>query len=111
MTRKTKKNRNDGSADLGRNLIAAAKEVLAHVRGEIELPYREYPSPKRIDVAPIRKKMGMSQVIFANTFGLKVSTLRDWEQGRRQPDGTARILLAIIAKHPAVVSEVLEEFQ
>lgn len=101
----------NGHTALGRDLIEAAKEMLAHIRGEITLPMREYHPPKHIDVAPLRKQMGMSQINFANSFGLKVSTLRDWEQGRRQPDGTARILLAIISRHPMIVHEVLGEFQ
>ncbi len=112
MMRKAKiiKTDKNGHTKVGREILAGMQEMLAHIRGEIELPFYEYHPPKTIEVAPIRKQMGMSQLVFANNFGLKVSTLRDWEQGRRQPDGMARILLAIIAKHPEVVHEVLGEF-
>ena len=97
------------STPLGKALIAGMEEALAHVRGEIDLPTRVYHPPASVEVAPIRKQMGMSQAQFADAFGLNVRTLRDWEQGRRQPDGMARILLAVIGRDPKLVQQVLCE--
>lgn len=65
--------------------------------------------PDHIDVASIRHKLGLSQEEFALRFGLDVATVRNWEQGRYQPDGAARVLLKVIERHPAVVERALVE--
>jgi putative transcriptional regulator len=49
----------------------------------------------------------LSQSGFARAFGLDVTAIHAWEQGRRRPDRTARILLAIIANEPAAVRRAL----
>lgn len=96
---------------LGEAIIEGLKDVLAYKQGKLKLPTYEYHAPEYIEVAPLRAKLGMSQNRFAHAFGLNVATVRDWEQGRRQPDAMARILLAIIARHPEVVQGVLKEYQ
>jgi putative transcriptional regulator len=96
---------------LGKALIAGMKEAVAHAQGKMALPTYSYHAPRSIEVAPIRKQLGLSQSGFANAFGLNVSTLRDWEQGRRQPDGMARILLAVIDRNPKLVQQVLKDYQ
>lgn len=60
-----------------------------------------------IDVREVRRKMGLSQAQFATKFGLPPATLRNWEQGRARPDAPTRVLLAVIARHPEAVAEVL----
>jgi putative transcriptional regulator len=55
------------------------------------------------DVKEIRMQYGLSQDKFAKMLGISASTLRNWEQGRRKPEGPARILLSIAAKHPEAV--------
>ena len=63
--------------------------------------------PEEIDVAAIRRKAGVSQAAFAERIGVKVGTLRNWEQKRREPDGPARVLLALLARNPKIVEETL----
>ena len=63
--------------------------------------------PKKIDVKKIRTRLGLSQESFAATYGFAVSAVRDWEQGRRQPERSARILLKIVEKEPEAVSRAL----
>jgi len=63
--------------------------------------------PDTIDVRAIRLAEQMSQADFARTYGFSVSALRDWEQNRRQPERSARILLAMIAREPQTVKRVL----
>jgi putative transcriptional regulator len=63
--------------------------------------------PKRLDVAAIRKRTGLPQAEFSRMIGVSVSTLRNWEQGRRNPEGPARVLLAMVEKNPKVVEELL----
>ena len=103
---KSKKN----STTLGRELIQSLGEAVSWAKGEIIVPEYEYIPPRMINIAPMRKRFGLSQVEFAGAFGFNVSTLRDWEQGRRMPEGPARILLSIIDKHPEIVQEVLRDY-
>jgi putative transcriptional regulator len=56
-----------------------------------------------------RTKMGLSQAQFATKFGFPPATLRNWEQGRSRPDAPTRVLLAVIAKHPEAVEDVLRK--
>lgn len=60
-----------------------------------------------IDVATIRNKTGLSQTAFARRIGVPVGTIRNWEQGRRAPQGPARILLALLDRNPRIVEETL----
>ena len=58
------------------------------------------------DVQKIRSKLGKSQTEFALMIGVSVGTLRNWEQGRRRPDGPAQALLRVAAKNPAAVRAI-----
>ena len=98
----------DKGSALGDELIASLNEGLAILEGR-QPPSRFYPAPAKVDVRAIRTGMGLSQVQFARRFGFAPATLREWEQGRRQPEAAARVLLLVIAKYPGVVDEVLAE--
>ena len=64
---------------------------------------------KRVPHAKIiRQALGMSQEQFAEHFGIPVGTLRDWEQGRAEPDQAAQSYLKVIARKPDVVRKALE---
>ncbi len=88
------------------------EELVSSVRqaGKIR---RKKMKPSRIfhyraaDIKKIREKLGKSQPEFALMIGVSVATLRNWEQGRRRPDGPARALLRIAAKNPDAVVEAL----
>ena len=60
------------------------------------------------DVAALRRFVGLSQVRFARALEISVHTLRNWEQGRRSPEGPALALLRIAARHPRIIRENLE---
>ncbi|MEL6244578.1 MAG: helix-turn-helix domain-containing protein [Pseudomonadota bacterium] len=60
-----------------------------------------------IDVAEVRSKTGLSQAEFARSIGVAKGTLLNWEHGRRTPNGPAQVLLALIARKPTVVQELL----
>ena len=62
-----------------------------------------------LNVRDVRLKMGLSQSQFATKFGFPPATLRNWEQGRSYPDAPTRVLLAVIAKHPEAVEDVLRK--
>ena len=57
----------------------------------------------KTDIQSIRKKYGLSQDKFAKMLGISVGTLRNWEQGRRKPEGPARVLLRVAEKHPEAI--------
>ena len=59
------------------------------------------------DVAALRRFTGLSQERFALALGISVHTLRNWEQGRRMPEGPALALLRVAARHPRVLRENL----
>lgn len=60
------------------------------------------------DVAALRRFVGLTQPQFAHAMGISVHTLRNWEQGRRQPEGPAIALLRIAARHPRIIRENME---
>ena len=60
------------------------------------------------DVAALRRFVQLSQPQFARAMGISVHTLRNWEQGRRRPEGPALSLLRIAARHPRIIRENLE---
>jgi putative transcriptional regulator len=57
------------------------------------------------DIAALRHFVGLTQSQFAEAMGISVHTLRNWEQGRRRPDGPAIGLLRIAARHPRIIRE------
>jgi putative transcriptional regulator len=60
-----------------------------------------------VDVKAIRQRLRKSKVEFARMIGVSVSTLQNWEQGRRRPDGPARALLKVAAENPSAVLAAL----
>jgi putative transcriptional regulator len=59
------------------------------------------------NVPEIRRHLGLTQEKFAVLLGISVATLQNWEQGRRKPEGPARVLLCIVAKHPKAVLDAV----
>lgn len=96
--------------DLGRELEAALGEVLAHVRGEKPLPCRIVDDPAAEHIVALRKRMKLSRQKFADRFGLDARAVQDWEQGRRVPDRSARVLLTVIERDPEAVAQAVEEW-
>jgi putative transcriptional regulator len=86
-------------------LIASVREAGAIRRGR-KKPSRTFEF-KAADVREVRRKLGKSQTDFAMMIGVSVATLRNWEQGRRVPEGPARALLKVAARNPKVVEEAL----
>ena len=91
---------------------AAFEELLTSVRqaGQIRRGHRKPARTttfKPADVKALRTHLGQSQVEFALMIGVSVATLRNWEQGRRTPDGPALALLRVTARSPEAVVEAL----
>lgn len=66
-------------------------------------------SSGRVDVRAVRRARGMTQQVFADTFGFTIGALRDWEQGRKRPERSARILLEVIRSAPETVAKAVAE--
>jgi len=92
--------------ELFNELVASVREGGKILRGKAK------PSRKSIveapDVKKIRSSYKLSQNEFAALMGISVKTLRNWEQGRRVPEGAARVLLQVAAKHPEVIWDVVK---
>lgn len=87
-------------------LLESVREGGAILRGERE-PARAFLF-KEPDVRSLREKHGLSQPRFAALMGISVGTLRNWEQGRRKPEGSARVLLRVVERHPEAVFEAVD---
>lgn len=96
-----------GTTPLGRELVDALEAVRDDLSGAKALPERVVHVPEAIDVKAIRGELGMSQSRFAASFGFEEAAVRNWEQGRRTPERTARILLTVIAHDPEAVRAAL----
>jgi putative transcriptional regulator len=90
-------------------LITSVKEAGAINRGDRPAARLTRSEDLRAtDVVALRRHFGLSQAKFAVLLGLSVDTLQNWEQGRRQPEGPARVLLRIAAVHPEALLSVAE---
>ena len=86
-------------------LTASVEEGLEILRGRRRA--RRIFSTDDIDVGAIRESYGLSQTKFAALLGISVKTLQNWEQGRREPHGPARVLLRVAARHPHAILDVV----
>ena len=89
----------------GEKILAGARQALAYARGDRSKGVAHVPV--RVDVKAIREHLGLTQAEFAARFGFSPRTLQQWEIGRRQPHGPARVLLTIIAREPKAVRRAL----
>ena len=91
----------------GAKIIAGLRDALAHAAGERSGVKETAVRVPVVNVREIRQSLGMSQQEFALRFSFPLGTLRGWEQGRRVPDGAARVLLTVIAREPKAVMRAL----
>lgn len=116
MNTKTKTKRSSKKATrtrkrptVGQRVIEGLEQAIAWTRGENDRVRVTLAHVPDVDVRKVRLKMGLSQSQFATQFGFSPATLRNWEQGRSHPDAPTRVLLAVIAKHPEAVEDVLRK--
>ena len=94
--------------NVGADLVQALENAVAFAGGkQVKAVRHVVHVPEDIDVGAVRAKLGVSQAAFAARFGVSAATVRNWEQGRRKPDGPARVLLTIIEREPEAVERAL----
>jgi putative transcriptional regulator len=86
---------------------AGLDSAKAYLDGTTDKRHYRVHVPETVNVRKIRARLGLSQEAFAETYGFALSAVRDWEQGRRKPDRSARILLKIVDKEPEAVTRAL----
>ncbi|VVT19874.1 Transcriptional regulator, XRE family [Roseovarius sp. EC-HK134] len=91
----------------GSKIINGLHEALDHASGFNSPAVDHTVLVHKIDVRAVRESLRLTQEEFALRFGFNLGTLRGWEQGRRQPDGTARVLLKVIQNAPDAVERAL----
>ena len=97
MTAKSLQKR-DAKRNLGAELLESVRQMKSGRVGKIH----------QVEIPPVvsaRMKSGLTQSEFAKLLGVSVRTLQDWEQGRREPSGAARTLIAIAERRPEVLRE------
>jgi putative transcriptional regulator len=92
--------------ELFNELLASVKEGGAILRGEL-VPSRTFVVDGP-NVKSIRANYKLSQSEFAALLGISIKTLQNWEQGRRKPEGPAKILLQVAAKYPEAVLDTVK---
>jgi putative transcriptional regulator len=89
------------------SIMRGLNEALDHAQGKETGARVHKIAVPATDVAAIRASTGLSQSAFARSIGVAKGTLLNWEHGRRHPTGPAQVLLAMIAKRPSLVSDLL----
>lgn len=96
-------------SELGRRIVSGLEDALAFSQGKRgQRRVHRVAVPRRVDVRAIRTRLAMTQDRFASTFGFTLHAVRNWEQGKRTPQGAARVLLTVIAREPAAVVRALQ---
>jgi putative transcriptional regulator len=100
---------NMAKRDLFNELMEGFDALKTEREGKITLRTTEIDIPKPIEmnsnqIAKIRKEHNYSQAVFARMLSTKVSTLRNWEQGRSEPNAQAKVLLKLVDASPDVLA-------
>lgn len=91
----------------GDKIRRGLEQTLAFVEGRGTAKVRRISLPYPVDVKSVRAKLGMTQAAFAERFGFSLSAVRHWEQGKRIPEASARMLLTLVERDPNYVEQSL----
>ena len=95
------------SKDAFDSIMWGAREAIAYLEGDKEGSRTHALAVEPTDIRAMRTGLGLTQTEFAALFGVSVHTLRNWEQGRRAPEGPACALLKVIEKEPEAALRAL----
>jgi len=88
-------------------IMQGLESAIAYVDGTADKRQYRVHVPTEVNVKKIRRRLDLSQEAFAHKYGFALSAVRDWEQGRRKPERSARILLRIVEREPDAVTRAL----
>ena len=83
------------------------EDAIAYAEGDKSRGKARRVKIEDVDVAKLRRSLKLTQKQFAKIFGVSLATLRNWEQGRRRPEGPAMVLLNVIKREPEAVLRAL----
>ncbi len=83
------------------------EDAIAYAEGDKSRGKARRVKIEDVDVAELRRRLKLTQKQFAKIFGVSLATLRNWEQGRRRPEGPAMVLLNVIKREPEAVLRAL----
>jgi len=98
-----------------RNLFADLMEGMEALESErtgkatlkkIQVEYKPAPELTAAEVLRVRKKLNVSQPVFARRLRTEVKTVKNWEQGRSKPNAQAAILVMLVDRHPELLEEI-----
>jgi putative transcriptional regulator len=90
------------------DIAAGIEDAVAYAKGDRSRGFKHVVRvPDEVDVRAIRLRFKLSRPKFAARFGLDVRAIQDWEQGRRHPDRSTRVLLRVIEREPDAVERAL----
>jgi putative transcriptional regulator len=94
--------------NIGNEIIQGMTEAIKYIRGnETGAVVHKVEIPSEIDVKSIRESLKLSRQEFADSFGFSARTLQHWEQGDRNPQGPARVLLLLLQREPRTIAKIL----
>ena len=83
------------------------KDAIAIAQGRADRKTYRLHVPERVDVKALRRRLKLTQEEFALRYNLSLARVRDWEQGRSEPDGAVRAYLKVIEREPKAVARAL----
>lgn len=89
------------------SILKGLQEAVSFAKNESPYTKVSKVEIKEINVRELREKLKLTQEAFADTFGFNLSTVRNWEQGKRHPEGPAKVLLNVIAYNPQCVFDAI----
>ena len=93
---------------ISKSVLNSIREIVEHEQGmRTNVQVSAVVIDDDVDVRAIRKKLELSQQKFSDLYGVPLSTIRNWESGRRKPEKAARLLLKVILREPAVVASAI----
>jgi putative transcriptional regulator len=90
----------------GSRILKSVRRARSFARGEGSKGFAVHV-PEEVDVRAIRQSLGLTRKEFAARFGFAKAAVQDWEQHRRQPERSARVLLKVIKHEPDAVRRAL----
>jgi putative transcriptional regulator len=88
-------------------IAAGLNDAIAIAKGTADPKSYRVHVPLTVDVKAVRKRLGLTQAEFAQRYNLTLARVRDWEQGRSEPDSAVRAYLKVIEREPKAVERAL----